>query len=831
MRTPSRLLITGSMLLACTGCPFVRTGDGTVAKPPHMRGRALAHIVASPEDLPSGPAVHGTVGDVLIENSKLRIVISRADHKTGFCKSGGNVIDVAPVSTPGWRSEGDHLNGLLTYFDDRFPRQAVYEDVTILKDGSEGGHAIVRARGADSDNADLLVTTDYALAPDVPWLKIVTTVTNRGAATAPKFELGDAIEWGFTQGFAPGVGRRLAGKRPTAEWIGGIARGAAYAIFPAKGDMQTRNGHTWTDVIFSAPDIAHGAVVRYERYFAATPRGLADAAAAAYCVRGQPVGEVRGVLRDAGTKRPIHDGIVYVSDAEQLPVTQAKSDRDGAYSLTLPPGRYALSAGGPGRGSSEPETLEIREGQVTTWDAAVPRQGKISFEVRDARGRLIPAKLTFEGVSGTPNPYLGPPFDADGAENVIFCLRGKGESIMAPGQYRVTVSRGVEYTTAQPNIVLRPGQVANFNARLARVVDTRGYVACDFHQHGANSHDSATSLEDRITSNVCEGIELMAATDHDYLTDYTPAIERLGVSDRLKAIVGDEVTTTTVGHFNAFPLTIRPSEPGNGAVAHEGRTPAQIFAALRADPARPIIQVNHPRSPQDGCFRMLKLDAETGRAEHPDFDDTFDVIEVFNGKHVKDAKRVLADWYGFLNQGRRYTATGNSDTHTVVGQEAGYPRTFVYVGDDRPAHVKTADVIEVLRSGHNAIVTNGPFPWFEVNGRAAVGSTVTDTDGSVDVHVRVQAAPWVDVTTIEVVVNGRVARRIDVKPNAGVMRYDGTVTLSLGNDSWIVVTAEGEESLAPVVPGRRKPVKPFSVTNPVWIDRDGNGRFDPLRLP
>ena len=43
------------------------------------------------------------------------------------------------------------------------------------------------------------------------------------------------------------------------------------------------------------------------------------------------------------------------------------------------------------------------------------------------------------------------------------------------------------------------------------------------------------------------------------------------------------------------------------------------------------------------------------------------------------------EWFELINAGRRYTAVGNSDSHRLVYQWAGYPRTYVRVEDDRPS--------------------------------------------------------------------------------------------------------------------------------------------------
>ena len=47
-------------------------------------------------------------------------------------------------------------------------------------------------------------------------------------------------------------------------------------------------------------------------------------------------------------------------------------------------------------------------------------------------------------------------------------------------------------------------------------------------------------------------------------------------------------------------------------------------------------------------------------------------------------------------------------------------------------------------------------------------------------------------------------------------------------DGWILARVEGDRTLAPVVgDNQRFDVRPFALTNPVFLDTDGNGLYDP----
>jgi hypothetical protein len=59
-------------------------------------------------------------------------------------------------------------------------------------------------------------------------------------------------------------------------------------------------------------------------------------------------------------------------------------------------------------------------------------------------------------------------------------------------------------------------------------------------------------------------------------------------------------------------------------------------------------------------------------------------------------------------------------------------------------------------------------------------------------------------------------------------RFHERFDVTLPRDSWIVVRVDGDQPLAPVVGDRKRfDVRPLALTNPVFLDIDGNGKYDP----
>ena len=117
-----------------------------------------ARWAAAGDTLLTGSAATGQVGDIVMENDLLRAVIGGPGHGGQSAVTGGNVLDI------GTRSFGRDLIGeQYLYLEDDWPRQALYDTVSIIDSGA-GGTARVLATGVDSQQSSLRIETEYRLA-------------------------------------------------------------------------------------------------------------------------------------------------------------------------------------------------------------------------------------------------------------------------------------------------------------------------------------------------------------------------------------------------------------------------------------------------------------------------------------------------------------------------------------------------------------------------------------------------------------------------------------------------------------------------------------------
>jgi hypothetical protein len=271
-----------------------------------------------------------------------------------------------------------------------------------------------------------------------------------------------------------------------------------------------------------------------------------------------------------------------------------------------------------------------------------------------------------------------------------------------------------------------------------------------------------------------------------------------------------------------------------------------------------VIQLNHPRPREgeldDGSY-FSHLGA-AGVAYRPDQPLTaspnarlleptpggttrpidFDAIEVINGEpygqHPWELMR--ADWYSLLRQGHRKTGTANSDTHGP-GQLAAYPRSYVAL---RRAAL-TPETLDAAVLGGRLFGTTGPLiTRFRVGG-VGMGEMAIAGRDPVRVSVQVSAAPWVPVDEVRILVNGeihRYFRGLPQPPGAPVVRLDTEIQLSLPADAFITIEAGaplGIDSSHWIRErgGIYSDVAPdfvsIAFTNPIYVDVDGDGRFEP----
>jgi hypothetical protein len=485
------------------------------------------------------------------------------------------------------------------------------------------------------------------------------------------------------------------------------------------------------------------------------------------------------------------------------------------------------------------EFISVKSGQENIIHLENPPGGEIHILVHDSNGLYVPAKVTFLGLDPTRSPYFKPDNPVkSGKEWEHFknsCFPPKeGLDLHLPvGSYLVVASRGPEYSVDTEVIEVLADSIHLLDFTLDHVLDTPRLVSIDPHMHTRWS-DGDTDIPERLMSVIAEGVDVAVATDHNILIDYAPVLEKLGLEEYLTVMVGNEITQNDLIHYNSYPLSISKEKEYNGAIYPAIEDAGALFASSRQGDSSSLIQVNHPRSSYQGYFHTHGLDLGSAAYVSKAFSMNFDVIEVMNGPRFAYSNMVtIQDWLHFLDRGYFFPAVGSSDSHSIDGDEPGYSRTYIIFDEKPKTPPSRKDIIDKLKQGRS-FVSNGPLVELRLNDLYGPGDLVASPSSLVKVTCRVDCASWVHVDELRLIINGERKMVFPISPDGQpTMTFQKSIEIPVEKDAYIVAEIIGHKSLYPVLQSTatdgepEQATRPYALTNPVFIDVDGNGRFDP----
>ncbi|MEW6441030.1 MAG: CehA/McbA family metallohydrolase [bacterium] len=964
--------------------------------------KSMARRILDESDLIGGPRATGRVGDYLLANDKIRLVIQDVGRDPiGFVSPyGGNIVDADLV-----RGAGEPDNDQFMAMSPQINIESTFNatSIEVVHDGADGEAAVIRARGVDdcldyinasqmiksmgggvplsvpdsADDVDILVeiVTEYSLRPGDDFARIETFIKNVGQ-DAQGLYFGDYIvnSGGETDLFVPGSGFGEPMLRLKLDFIAlrgeGGAQGLTYGYVPEivhRSTAFTQTGVTVTSLgtnavallllgVAPSVEIPPSGVFSYVRWFVVA-RDMGAVQAVRDEIFGFAAGTLKGRVTVAGA--PLAGAAVAAVQspgdlgAPYKVMSVLETDADGQFQGPLLAGSYGLMVSREGypydSGSSTPGQtgVSIAAGQVTEVALALPPTGRLRVRCLDEAESPVPGKVTLVGFD--PSPVLDNPqsllgllslnayvFDDPGGESLFGLAKvlfldpsgDSGEVSIEPGQYELFASRGPEYSLYQSPVEVVEGVLTEAEGRIARVVDTTGFVSGDFHVHMINSPDSKVPEETRVRTFLAEGVDYLVASDHEYLTDLRPTIQAMGAQGLITTSAGQEITPQDYGHYNAFPMPLDPSRRSMGALdwareappGQDYRTlgaycmaPGEIFEAARALPGERVVQVNHFNSGGGAGFNILGFDTgQVPPASTVDpapfrldpaienlFSANFDALEMLIGNNNEQVgiffNENLGDWFNLLNQGLVRTGSSDSDTHDRNVTQAGTFRNFIASSTDSPGAVTESELVSSVRDGR---IVGGYSPFLTATVQAeSTGETgglalglptlVSTTDGSAGFRLEMASPVWIEFDRVELYINhvpeavdddgdpatppqyraapdvvlraGDDFERVEVvdRPElGGAAHFEAAVEVvleGLERDTWIVAVVRGTEGVSrplfPVVPNEisretnasladlldgnlgEGGMLALSFTNPLFVDVDGNGRYDAPQAP
>ncbi len=856
-------------------------------------------------DLPGGldlSEAEGTPIDFVLQNGLVTVVIDALSEAHGLAPTGGNILDM------GGRGGADDLN-LIYQLAGILPEDTFAYTSAEIVDASPEMVALV-VRGTLDGRPEIEVVTRYELHPCDPGVRVRTELYN-GSQRIRALSITDAGHWGernllpFTplagEGFVQPDFELLTLQDSFADYDFVMAR-AAEDLSPSYGfvgcDRKQISGVNSSGIsaVGTKIDLVRpGGERSYQRFIASThSRDLNQASRVVASVRQQLHGErepvtvtatvvAEGLAVPGSIRRAVMVLSEIVGNNLRRPLTTVVPDEQGRISALVPSqswlwydlwsfGRIVKSGIVPRGASPDIGILEIELPatlNVSATEDGIPIYATLVVHPADEeeRDRLRGSWL---GEFTECAPWLGPPVGASPACNVVNIVPQGTDFQMPAGRYKLWFNAGPESTLAAVDVEIAAGEIDSIEVDLhALALAPEGWLSTDLHVHGAASFDTSVPDKDRVESFVAHGIDVIASTDHDYVTDYAATVAELGLESVLFVIPGLETTPLipyldvpgedvpkVIGHFNHWPLRIDPSAPRAGAPWDERMEPGELFELL--DPqmgAEPIHMLNHPwdnlQFGRDlGFLRAIAFDP---RKDIPSSDDgtnngflfrsaaggtrniDFQLIELQNGVGIGQVIKTRPLWFSLLSAGHIRAAVGNSDSH-AIDVAVGYGRSYVNAG----IGIENFDVAtfnRALREG-NVIGGNGVFVTATIgqpNGvRRGMGLTPYQPQDGDTLEIDVRAAPWIPIDEVRIVSSSgeRVVASgaLLVTPSDplgqdGLIRYQSSIPLSTlltkGTDDWLVV----EAGMA------------FYATAdldddgvPDTVDNNGDGRIDELDI-
>jgi len=915
--------LTAAAALAASACGPQLNGclagdDGACVPPSPCAGLRFScaesqpeiRRISSPAERPDGTKADAARGDIVLSNGQVTAVLGAIGTPRALSPGGGGLVDLVPAA-PG---AADELNQAFQAVGILPDDAARYTSVDFIDAAPEFVAAIFR--GHLDLRPQIEIVTRYELRACEPGLRVRLEVYH-GARDPLTVFPADALFWGDRSltPFVPVAGGGYAHPELDLETIGDAfrdapfvaadahtERGAAYAVVACdSGSHSGFHSETLSAVGHERTILMPGDSVAFERFIAVAPGpGQQGASDLAFELRSQLFGEptthiTAHVSAEGGAARGERRMSLLFSELlagddsaaqARVPWAEAVPSDAGEFELRLPRGkRFLVQPFRFGRALREGVIFDTDRDDVDLGGINPGAPGTLTVNVARKDGTPLIAELvlvpqaptTADAVRGSLfgvfaeercAPYLGPPHGGSPACNrVLVDASGSARFDVPDGNYYVYATHGPFWSLAREAIAMLPGAERSISLTLEPLsILPEGVLSADFHVHGGASYDSSLPDRDRALSFVALGVDVIAATDHDVVSDYARALRELKLEDRVRVMPGVETTgqilflrppgsdvPKVIGHFNFWPLRRSPALPRNGAPDDERQEPGALFDRVQKlyDGAG-VAQLNHPFLASDlgrdtGYLAAIEYDPRRAVPAAPDGSHEgelarrpgqghrnldYDAQEVMNGTSVEQMLRYRTGWFSFLNQGILRAGTANSDSHTLAAEVLGYPRNLVF-GGHTLANFDRERFNQSVRHGE-MVGSNGPvLSVCLVDGThpcSGPSLSALSPDGPARLRILLQVAPFVPVEELRFIVNGIVRKTItltsppDLDPfgTSALTRFEGEVELSElalpPNDVWLVVEA-----------GMRLPLAGDLEDDdglPDTTDNNGDGRVD-----
>ncbi|MEL7371632.1 MAG: carboxypeptidase regulatory-like domain-containing protein, partial [Myxococcota bacterium] len=413
-----------------------------------------------------GPGALSEVGDYLLANRQIRVVVQNEDFSRGFGIYGGSLID-ADLQRSSSLTGGEGYDNFSELFPGLFLK--AMRPTSIRTTRNDDGSASVIVEGAADeflflasrvndlllDGPAILFTNEYRLSPGNRYVEIITTITNASPDRQPIefptaaartllgdtpfiFPGGDVILFGKGNDvFAPGVGfdlllgqtEALQNPAPPPALPGLVTpllatrgRRVSYGFLSGEttmdgsliGQTNTPGGlgdlvvpfvaSSFTGAYYAAlpARLEVGQTFSFKKYFIVGDGDVASIRDEAFAIRGESTAPVTGRVLDEGASSPESGAEIVVFDAQGRPYNHHRTDAGGRFRGRYPPGTYRYVVVADGRYPTAVESFEVDDQTGASLDVRLPSPGTVTVRITDAQGRTMPGRCALVGTYAMP---------------------------------------------------------------------------------------------------------------------------------------------------------------------------------------------------------------------------------------------------------------------------------------------------------------------------------------------------------------------------------------------------------------------------------------------
>jgi hypothetical protein len=410
---------------------------------------------------------------------------------------------------------------------------------------------------------------------------------------------------------------------------------------------------------------------------------------------------------------------------------------------------------------------------------------EIKGNILDENGRPVPAFVTLEDRAGTK---YGPQRLSYG--NGFFAVGGEFAVKVPPGEFSLTVTRGMEYRPSEQTVAARDKAVAEVEVRLERFVNmsAMGWYGGEHHYH-YRTHGQQLRQWSPVWT---EAVDAARASALDFMS-YKETIQNAPLTE--SAFLCREDTfegrshNNMGGHVEWVNLTESPRRDTFGFLEGKRLNALGIYDTSEHS--------GIPRIDDPSLTLVRDMVVAVAMEGAP----IWDIVKASSTGSDATTTWLLSAWYHFLNCGFKLAAGAFTDGDLNLPSPKclppGFGRTYA-----RLPRLSWNEVVNAYRNGR-VFATNGPLLVMTADGKDS--GEIIRLPNKAAVTVGLEAFAQSAVEQVEIVVNGQVARTM--KPDQTHFRE--SFPLELSQTSWLAARCTAK-------PNRHFGC--FAHTSPVYVE-------------